>query len=78
MKTREQMQDEIRAMYQRVSALARDMPDADREVFGGTMAGLLMALRVVALDEPVNATEAMAAVRRGVAAVREARKASAS
>jgi hypothetical protein len=78
MKSREQMQDEIQAMYVAVSRTAREMPEEERAAFGGTMAGLLMALRAVALDEPVNATEAMAAVRRGVAAVREARKAEAS
>lgn len=78
MKTRDEMLDEIQAMYVAVSRSANEMPEAERAAFGGTLAGLLMALRVVALDEPVTAVDAMAAVRSGVRAVREHRKAIAS
>jgi hypothetical protein len=80
MKSREQMQDEIKAIYQRFSDVAASLPEADRESFGGTLAGLLMALLVVSVDDEVTAESAMRAVRSGVAAAKaqsQAKKATA-
>jgi hypothetical protein len=78
MKTRDEMIDEIQAMYVTVSRQSKELPEGEREAFGGTLAGLLMALRVVCVDGPVDTLDAMAAVRSGISAAHEYRKAAAS